>query len=126
MRILLVHQNFPAQFQHLAPALAKRGHEVVALTAQRKAPAMPGVRIYSSGCLVVGSDTAPVREVISDGKNGRLVGFFDGQALAEAVVEGLARPEKFRKMRRAAREGVVKRYGLSACLPRHIARLEKG
>ncbi len=35
MRILFVHQNFPGQFLHLAPALAARGHEVRALTAER-------------------------------------------------------------------------------------------
>ena len=34
MRILFVHQNFPGQFRHLAPALAARGHEVVALTSE--------------------------------------------------------------------------------------------
>lgn len=33
MRILFVHQNFPGQFLHLAPALAARGHQVLALTA---------------------------------------------------------------------------------------------
>jgi len=32
MRILFVHQNFPGQFLHLAPALKARGHTVVALT----------------------------------------------------------------------------------------------
>ena len=32
MRILFVHQNFPAQFVHLAPMLARRGHDVRALT----------------------------------------------------------------------------------------------
>lgn len=32
MRILFVHQNFPGQFPHLAPALVARGHEVMALT----------------------------------------------------------------------------------------------
>lgn len=34
MKILFVHQNFPGQFKHLAPALAARGHDVVALTAE--------------------------------------------------------------------------------------------
>jgi glycosyltransferase involved in cell wall biosynthesis len=32
MNILFVHQNFPGQFLHLAPALAARGHDVRALT----------------------------------------------------------------------------------------------
>ncbi|ROH85546.1 glycosyltransferase [Pseudomethylobacillus aquaticus] len=32
MRILFIHQNFPGQFKHLAPALAARGHQVHALT----------------------------------------------------------------------------------------------
>ncbi|MCC5955889.1 MAG: glycosyltransferase family 4 protein [Natronohydrobacter sp.] len=35
MRVLFVHQNFPGQFKHLAPALAARGHQVVALTAEK-------------------------------------------------------------------------------------------
>jgi glycosyltransferase involved in cell wall biosynthesis len=34
VKILFVHQNFPGQFPHLAPALAARGHEVMALTAE--------------------------------------------------------------------------------------------
>lgn len=29
LKILLVHQNFPGQFKHLAPALVAQGHEVV-------------------------------------------------------------------------------------------------
>ena len=32
MNILFVHQNFPGQFLHLAPALAARGHRVLGLT----------------------------------------------------------------------------------------------
>lgn len=35
MRILFIHQNFPGQFKHLAPALSARGHKVVALTAEK-------------------------------------------------------------------------------------------
>lgn len=43
MRILFVHQNFPGQFKHLAPALAAQGHEVHALGIEAR-PALPGVR----------------------------------------------------------------------------------
>jgi glycosyltransferase involved in cell wall biosynthesis len=32
MKILFVHQNFPGQFLHLAPAMKARGHECLALT----------------------------------------------------------------------------------------------
>jgi len=35
MKILFLHQNFPGQFKHLAPALVKRGHTVVAMTLQK-------------------------------------------------------------------------------------------
>jgi glycosyltransferase involved in cell wall biosynthesis len=31
MKILFIHQNFPGQYKYLAPALARSGHEVVAL-----------------------------------------------------------------------------------------------
>lgn len=31
MNILFVHQNFPGQFRHVAPELARLGHRVVAL-----------------------------------------------------------------------------------------------
>jgi glycosyltransferase involved in cell wall biosynthesis len=45
MRVLFVHQNFPGQYLHLAPALAARGDEVVALSTERQKP-LPGVRVY--------------------------------------------------------------------------------
>jgi glycosyltransferase involved in cell wall biosynthesis len=38
LKILFVHQNFPAQFKHLAPALASRGHDVTAMTMQQVQP----------------------------------------------------------------------------------------
>ena len=37
MNILFIHQNFPGQFKHLAPALAQAGHRVLAMT-MREAP----------------------------------------------------------------------------------------
>jgi glycosyltransferase involved in cell wall biosynthesis len=46
MRILFVHQNFPGQFRHVAPALAARGHDVSALTMRADVPpAWQGVRV---------------------------------------------------------------------------------
>jgi glycosyltransferase involved in cell wall biosynthesis len=46
MKILLIHQNFPGQYKHLAPALVAQGHEVVALTCKVKEPqTWKGVRI---------------------------------------------------------------------------------
>ena len=48
MKILFLHQNFPGQFKHLAPALAAAGHEVHALLLANK-PGMwwQGVRVHT-------------------------------------------------------------------------------
>jgi Glycosyl transferase family 4 group len=43
VRILFVHQNFPGQFVHLAAALAKRKHEVLALAINKRS-SLPGVK----------------------------------------------------------------------------------
>lgn len=46
MKILFIHQNFPGQYKHLAPLLASRGHQCLALTLRVKEPAnWKGVRI---------------------------------------------------------------------------------
>ncbi len=46
MKILFIHQNFPGQFKHLAPALAAQGHLTVALTLRVDKPTVwQGVRI---------------------------------------------------------------------------------
>ncbi len=70
------------------------------------------------GCLVVGSDTEPVREVIRDGVNGLLSPFHDAQALAERIEEALSSPALMRPLRRAARETVIAAYERERCLAR--------
>jgi glycosyltransferase involved in cell wall biosynthesis len=76
----------------------------------------------SSGCLVVGSDTAPVCEVLTNNENGLLVPFFDIQQLAERVVEVLAYPRRFNPLRSQARQTIVDRYDLArVCLPKMTA-----
>jgi len=44
MRVLLIHQNFPGQFRHLAPALVAAGHRVVAIGCREDQPALAGLR----------------------------------------------------------------------------------
>jgi glycosyltransferase involved in cell wall biosynthesis len=77
------------------------------------------------GCLVVASDTQPVREVIQDGRNGLLTDFFDPEAIADRVAEALERREDLAPLRRAARRTVQQRFDLRALLPRHLAMLHE-
>lgn len=71
----------------------------------------------SVGCLVIGSDTAPVREVLNE-RNGIKVPFFDIEGLAERVVDALAHRDRFSDIRAAARQTILDRYDLAqSCLP---------
>ena len=62
------------------------------------------------GCLVVASDTAPVRDVVRHGENGLLVDFFSPDAIACSVGRVLAAPDRIAPLRDAARETVRSRY----------------
>jgi glycosyltransferase involved in cell wall biosynthesis len=76
----------------------------------------------SAGCLVIGSATPPVEEVIRDGENGLLVDFFSPPRIAAAVDRVLSRPDRMADIRRRARETVIERYDLrTVCLSRHVA-----
>ena len=78
------------------------------------------LEMMSAGHVIVGSDTAPVREVITDGDNGLLVDFFSQKAIADRVAAVLAEPESFAHLGRRARETVMERYDLPACLARQM------
>jgi glycosyltransferase involved in cell wall biosynthesis len=68
--------------------------------------------------LVIGSDTAPVREVIRDGENGFLVDFFDHAALADKLTEICSNPNGYGRIRRAARGTILAEFDQKAvCLP---------
>jgi glycosyltransferase involved in cell wall biosynthesis len=75
----------------------------------------------SAGCLIVGSRTAPVEEVIRDCGNGVLVDFFSSGEIADRVVEALEDPRAHDSVRRNARETVIDEYDLrTVCLPAHL------
>jgi glycosyltransferase involved in cell wall biosynthesis len=77
------------------------------------------------GAVVIGSDTPPVREVLRDGENGHVVGFFDEQALVQAVCTALPQGPGSTAMARAARDTVLANYDLATrCLPQQVALVE--
>lgn len=79
----------------------------------------------SAGCMVVGSRTAPVEEVIRHGENGWLVNFFDHQALAATLAQALEQREKLAPIRAAARQTIVDNFDLKTrCLPQQVALLQ--
>lgn len=74
----------------------------------------------SAGCLVVGSRTPPVEEVIRDRENGLLVDFFSSEQLAATVHQALSMREAHDRRERA-RATVVERYDLKrVCLPAQL------
>lgn len=77
----------------------------------------------ASGCLVIGADTAPVREVIRHGENGWLVDFFDYPAIAERVVGVLEEGDAQTPLRLLARADIAKRYSVRQSVARYAALL---
>src|SRR5258705_3800163 len=66
----------------------------------------------AAGCLVVGSRTPPVEEVISDGENGLLVDFFSPEKIAAKIDFALSKKSDLQALRVEARKTVVDRYDL--------------
>lgn len=78
----------------------------------------------SCGCLVVGSATPPVQEVLTHGVNGLLCDFFDSEKIARSVTAALRRPEVFQPLRRAARETVLEKYSVERGVAEYQGLLE--
>jgi glycosyltransferase involved in cell wall biosynthesis len=71
------------------------------------------VEAMASGCYVIGSDTAPLRDAIEDGVNGRLLPFFDVEALSAAMIEACRNPQASAPLRTAARATAVAKFARS-------------
>jgi len=65
------------------------------------------VEAMSAGCLIIASDTAPLRDVVRHGDNGMLVPFFDVRQLSATVVDALRRPQAYGALRARARATAV-------------------
>ena len=80
----------------------------------------------SCGCLVVGSDTEPVREVLRHGVNGFLSDFWNHEALARRIISCLERKAELAPVRQQARRHILANYDLRKLLPRHVELMQAG
>jgi len=72
----------------------------------------------SAGCLVIASDTGPVKEVVKNNKNGFLVPFFDVKHLSSTIIDCLDKMRMLRPVRAASRNAILESYDLETiCLP---------
>lgn len=79
----------------------------------------------AAGCQIVASDTEPVRELIHDGEQGRLVPFHDREALETALIRGLSGDPEAARLGAAARQVILDGYDLRRhSLPRLIEWVE--
>ena len=77
------------------------------------------------GAFIVGSDTAPVREVITDGKNGHLAPFFSPDKLAQTVIKHLkAKPLDRAAIAKQARDLVCNAFDMNRCTQDMLASLQ--
>lgn len=78
----------------------------------------------ATGCLILGSNTAPVTELIKDGKNGLLVDFFSPSQIADRVDEILNHRDRMAAIRERARQAIVQNYNLEKLLAKHLEWLQ--
>ena len=74
----------------------------------------------STGCAIVGSNTAPVVEAIKDEHNGLLVDFFAPDKIAEQIDRLLRDHKLATKLGGQARKDAIEHYSIEKCLPRQL------
>jgi len=89
MNILFIHQNFPGQFKHLAPALAAQGHNVVALGVNAVPAPLPGVRHVYHQPTLLRAGSASQTPARLRGLHAKLLhGESAAQSMAQLAAEG--------------------------------------
>lgn len=74
----------------------------------------------SSECCIIASDTQPVKEVIKDGYNGILTGFYDINTMVKKINDALDNPDNYKTIRENARKTILEKYDLNKLLPQQI------
>jgi glycosyltransferase involved in cell wall biosynthesis len=79
----------------------------------------------SSGCVLLASDQACVRQYVTHGVNGLLCGFLDPEGLAQQAVAVLKDPAAYRPLGEAARRTIEETYAIDVTLPQIKAMFER-
>ncbi len=77
------------------------------------------------GATVLASRTAPVLELIEDGKNGLLADFFDIDGFVDLASKVLDNPKDFRHLGAAGMQLIQEKYSLDVIFPRLVAFYEE-
>lgn len=70
------------------------------------------IEAMAAGCLVIGSATPPVLEVLSDGINGLAVDFFETRAIADRIDDVFDHHDRMQQIRAAARRTAIANFDL--------------
>jgi glycosyltransferase involved in cell wall biosynthesis len=97
------------------------GLDLFVLASARRSEGMPTAILEAMACglPVVATDVGAVDELVEDGVTGMLVAPEDPQALASAIAELLADPDRAAALGRAGRARAVERFGIEALAERH-------
>lgn len=74
----------------------------------------------SAGCLMIGSNTEPVQEVLQHDVNGLMVDMLKPLQIADAVDSVFAHPTRMQHLRDAARQTILDKYSMETLLPLQI------
>ena len=75
----------------------------------------------SAGCVLIGSATGPVMDIIKHEQNGLLVNFFDSLALSKQIIEVLKHPSDYLPLRKAGRQTILDHYNAEDNVAKQMA-----
>lgn len=121
----------PARLHFTGPLSYERYRALLRASAAHVYLTVPFVLSWSlleamaTGCAIVASDTAPVREVMTQGQEGLLVPFDAPDRLAAAVLKLLGADSDVSALRNRARSAAITRFERQNILARQVALLTK-